>query len=602
MFCNTVSVLNRSWVLRPDPISQDDHPAVIGDGVTLAAETALIAKRRGAVDLQAFLLPSLKEAMPDPSSLVNMDQAVDRFARAVRKRERIAVLGDYDVDGATSTSLLLLYQRFLRLDEGIFHIPHRLKEGYGPSVPAIENLFAQGATLLVIADSGTSAFIPIDRARELGMDVIVLDHHEPNENGDIPNAIVVNPKLPPNDGSLSYLCTAGLAFLFLVAVNRRLRLDGYFQCNDLPEPPLKVLLGLVALGTVADVVPLVGLNRAYVSAGLGQMALIPGIEALKKVVTAHRRQQAMELGKPFEDIDYTTYACGFVFGPCINAAGRISDTRMGTELLTCHDPVAAEALAQDLFEINKERQAIQEVMVSQCIASVEDAGPEDGVLVLYDPDWHPGVIGLGASKVKDRFDRNAVVIGAGGKGSGRSVEGFNIGVAFLRAVAAGLLVKGGGHGAAGGLTIDPARLDDFRIFMNEQARGFQRPSTKVDLVVPVGGLSVEAVWNFDLLEPFGRGNAKPKVVFTGGILSDIRILKDKHIKARLVADRNRVDIILFNGVNTPLGDALIRDEGRYVDVVGEASVNLYNGRSSIQVKPSDVMVGAAATLLAEMAA
>lgn len=585
-FCSDVSVLERRWEVRSGP---EGAPAqvVLKNGWEVSPEVVAIAARRGAGDVAAFLEPSLRHFMPDPSVLSGMDEAVDRFARAVRGRERVAILGDYDVDGATSTALLLRYLRLAGCHDAIFHIPHRLNEGYGPNVPAVQGLQARGATLLVIADSGTStsAFPPIAWARENGMDVVVLDHHEPNEDGSLPPAVVVNPKLPSNDGSLSYLCTAGLAFLFLVGVNRQLRNEGFYVPGERPEPKLTDLLGLVALGTVADVVPLVGLNRAYVSLGVDQMPLIPGLAALMS-----------EAG----DGALTSHACGFVYGPCINAAGRIHDTRLGTILLSSDDADEYGPLAKELVELNRQRQDMQKEMVASCIEKVGDRGPEDAVIVVYDPSWHPGVVGLGASKVKDRFDRSAVVIGKDGKGSGRSVEGFNMGKAFLKAAASGLLKKGGGHAAAAGLTIDPARVDEFRAFLNEESRGIVRPPTKLDMAVRIGGLSVDAIEDFELLGPFGMGNPKPRVAFHGGILDDVRLLKEKHVKARLVlaSARARIDVILFNGVGTPLGEALRLAEGHYVDILGEASINEYGGRTTVQVKPHDAMIGAPATELA----
>ena len=585
------SVLERSWMLRACPSGEFPGPVCFADGGKVSTRVLEIAWRRGASDVEAFLNPSLRCCMPDPCTLANMSSAVERFCRAVEIRESIAVLGDYDVDGATSTSLLLRYQRMLGLQQGLFHIPQRLTEGYGPNIPAIQSLYDQGAKLLIIADSGTGAMVQIGHARSIGLDVIVLDHHEPNPDGSIPNAIVVNPKLEPNDGSLSYLCTAGLTFLFLVACNRYLRSTGFFERKGMQEPRLQGLLGLVALGTVADVVPLVGLNRAYVYQGLEHMSSIPGIAALQSVVNEQQRKDCLEAARTHKEVDYTAYSCGFVFGPCINAGGRISDTRQGTWLLSSDDPDQVNEIARNLSILNRERQSMQKTMVEECFERIESRGEMDSVLVIYNEAWHPGVVGLGASKVKDRFDRSAVVIGKGGKGSGRSVEGFNIGQAFLRAAACGLLVKGGGHCAAAGLTIDPARIDEFRVFMNQQSQGTQRPPTMVDLVVEIGALSSDDVPDFELLSPFGMGNSKPKVAFLGGVLEKIRVLKGKHIKAVLTTHRHEIDVILFNGVDTPLGNALLGAEKYHVDLLGEVSINSFRGDQKIQVKPSDACIG-----------
>ena len=426
------------------------------------------------------------------------------------------------------------------------------------------------------------------------MDVLVLDHHEPNEDGSLPDAIVVNPKLPSNDGSLSYLCTAGLAFLFLVAVNREMRRSGAFARMGVEEPKLQGLLGLVALGTVADVVPLKGLNRAYVALGLSEMDKIPGLVALRAAINEGREES--------KAVGWNVNACGFSFGPCINAGGRISDTRQGTCLLVTDDGAEAAGIAAALVELNRERQEMQRRMVDHCIGGISQPERDDAVIVVHDQEWHPGVVGLGASKVKDHFDRSAVVIGRDGKGSGRSVEGFSIGKAFLKAYEKGIILKGGGHAAAGGLTVDPDRIDELREFLNSASAGLVRPPTQIDLDVPVGGIPADAVRDLELLAPFGMGNPRPRVAVTGGVLDGTWVLKEKHVKARLVDGRSQVDLILFNGVGTKLGEALLLAEGHRVDVMGELSLNEYAGRVRVQVKPADIMVGEAISALAQEAA
>ena len=600
-FDETASVLDRKWEMRGG-LTGAVAPLWLADGTFVPSEVVMVALGRGATDVAAFLHPTLRSFMPDPSCLDGMDTAAARFCDAIQASEKIAVLGDYDVDGATSTALLLRYQRLVGLEGGIFHIPQRLTEGYGPNIPAIQKLRDEGgASLLVIADSGTGAFSQISHAREIGMDVIVIDHHEANADGRVPDAAVVNPKLLVNDGSLSHLCTAGLAFLFLVAANRELRRRGFFSPVR-PEPDLRDLLGLVALGTVADVVPLRTLNRAYVAQGLAHMHKIPGLLALHRVINEGQREAAVETGKQVREVGYTSYACGFNFGPCINAAGRISDTRLGTLLLSTDDHAEASALAEKLFALNRERQTMQKKIVDSCIEKVEDRGPDDAVLVVYDEAWHPGVVGLGASKVKDRFDRSAVVIGEGGKGSGRGVDGFNIGQAFLKAAAEGLLVKGGGHSAAAGLTILPSKVDEFRAFMQEQSKGITRPRSQVDLCVAVGGLSIDSVRSFEMLAPFGMGNSHARVAFTGGVLDKVQVFKGTTLRAYLFGFKSKVKIIMFNAPGTPLGDALIAAEGHYVDILGDVEINTYEGRSEIQVKPTDAMIGQPATALANQAA
>jgi single-stranded-DNA-specific exonuclease len=356
----------------------------------------------------------------------------------------------------------------------------------------------------------------------------------------------------------------------------------------------------VALGTVADVVPLIGLNRAYVRAGLRRLDRIPGIKALLAVTTAQARQDAEAAGRKWRDQPVSARTCGFSLGPCINAAGRIADTRTGTRLLISDDDADVLAIASQLEQLNRERRAIEKQMVEECVSRVEAAGEPGRVIVMFDTAWHPGVVGIAASRVRDRFDRSAVIIGQDGKGSGRSVDGFNIGKAFLRAMKAGLLVKGGGHAAAGGLTIDPAKVPEFVAFMQLAARDFEVPATRIDLVRPVGGLKVRSIEEFRCLEPIGKDNEQPRVVFTGGILRRVQDRSKGYLSARLVGGDYTVEVFV-RAEGTRIGAAIRAAEGHYVDMLGEVSLNSYGGKTSVQIKPSDIMVGAVADSYARAA-
>ena len=583
-FCADVSARGRRWELRPGA-APSTGDVVLRDGYKVPPQVLEVVARRGIEGVADWFEPSLKAFMPDPSTLTAMDDAVARLCRAVEGGERIAVFGDYDVDGATSTAIAIRWLRMVGVADAIFYIPQRLEEGYGPNDKAMDKLRAEGVGLVLCLDSGTGAidpdpakgYDPIGHARRIGLDVVVLDHHEPREDGLMPDAIIVNPKRPEDDGSLAYLCTAGLAFLFLVGANRALRRSGFFAGRGIAEPDLRPLLGLAALGTVADMVPLQGLNRAYVKLGLALMPENPGLAALAEATG---------------EVEFSARTCGFVFGPCINAGGRISDTRQGALLLTTDDPEEARDVAARLFAVNRERQDMQRAMVAACVerAAAENAG--DAAIVLYDEEWHPGVVGLASNKVKDAFDRTAVVIGQGGKGSGRSVEGFNIGQAFHHAIDLGLIKKGGGHAAAGGLTIDPAKVDEFRRFLCEASKGIERPASKVDLVLPVDGADIEAIEGFEAMAPFGMGNPRPRVAVVGAVL-ERPVLRSKGAIAAKLFDENRncVDLILFGGEGTALGDALMAADGRRVDVMGEISINYYAGRRTVQLKVEDAMIG-----------
>lgn len=577
-FCNDTSVKGRQWAV---PGKQDKVMALEG----LPVEVAQVMENRGVTNAEEFLNPSFHGSMPDPYVLKGMAEAVERFVEALQKQEPIAFFGDYDVDGATSTAILVRHLRMLTGQEARFYIPDRITEGYGPNAGAMETLANQGTRLLVVLDSGTTAFAPIERAVELGMEVIVIDHHKAETR--LPPATVINPKRTDEDGSLAYLCTAGLAFLFAVAVQRELRNRGFFEGRS--EPDLRELLGIVALGTVADMVPLVGLNRAYVKIGLPMMEQIPGIQAL-------REQTGLE--PPF----YTVYSCGFVYGPCINAGGRIGDTMTGARLLSTDDPDEASELAKKLHELNKERQEMQRRAVDQAMERCAGEASANKVTIVYDDIWHPGIVGLVASRLKDALDASTIVIGTGGKGSARAVDGFDIGQAIIDARLQGLLIAGGGHAAAGGLTVDPEKIPQLQAFMDSVAEGFVHPPTRVDLILPCGKPDVATVEAMEALAPFGLGNPSPRLVITGGVLTKVLVLKGRHLKGFLSGPEGEAQFILFNGVESQLGKKLLAAQGHRVDLCGKAKLNEYGGKVSVQLHPEDAMIGEAVDHVAAEAA
>jgi single-stranded-DNA-specific exonuclease len=536
----------------------------------IAAEAAAIARRRGISDVETYFRPSLANSMPDPDLLPNMAEAVRLVCDAVEAAIPIGIYGDYDVDGATSVALALRWLRQVGRD-AVFHIPDRIAEGYGVSVSGVEKLHAEGIRFLIVADSGTTAVEAMARAAELGMVTVVLDHHEPGSG--LPQSVIVNPKIAPRQ-EFGYLCSAGIVFLMLVGANRELERRGFFA--DRAKPDLRKLLGLVALGTVADVVPLVGLNRAYVATGVARAGEIEGMRALVRA-TGQK--------------EYTVSALGFVFGPCINAAGRIDDTRLGTVLLSSDDAEESARLADDLAQINRERQEIQKKIVDEAIerASAEGLNSEPAI-VIHGAEWHPGVVGLAAAKLREAFDRPAVVVGQYGKASCRSVEGFDVGSAVIAARESGLLLSGGGHPMAAGFTIDPTRLGDFREFLLPLAAAAVRPPTLVDIVVPVGRLTPGLVEDLKALAPFGAGNPNARIAVIGGIMKRVYEVKARHLKFFLRGPDGETQAILFNGVGTPFGEELRRSEGCRVDLLGTATVDSYRGVDTATLKPEDAMI------------
>ena len=432
-------------------------------GLTLAQRHGLpevvgrimAARGIGLEDAAVWLDPTLKALLPDPSQLKDMDRAADRIADAVRSGETIAIFGDYDVDGATSTALLL---RFLRSVEGLVatYIPDRMTEGYGPNAPALLSLRQRGAAVAVTVDCGITAFEPLETAAEAGLDVVVVDHHvaEPR----LPRAhSVVNPNRLDDDSGHGQMAAVGVTFLLAVAVNRALRDAGWYAGR--PEPDLRQWLDLVALGTVCDVVPLTGVNRAFVAQGLKVMAQRgnPGIAALADIARMGEAPEA--------------WHAGFLLGPRVNAGGRVGEAGLGAALLSASDYATALPIAQRLDAWNSERKEIEAACLEEAIALVEASDLHDGLVYAASEGWHPGVIGIVAGRLKERYNRPACVVAladGSGRGSGRSVSGVDLGSAVIAARQQGLLVNGGGHAMAAGFTVSADRQADFRAFLAER--------------------------------------------------------------------------------------------------------------------------------------
>ncbi len=546
-----------------------------------------ILLRRGITDLGVYLHPTLKNSMPHPFTLKGMEDAVRRIVSAYQKGERIAFYGDYDVDGGTSTAILTRYFKLLNYDNTTFYIPQRLTEGYGPNAAAMEHLRkVENVDVVMVVDSGTTAYAPLNAAKELGMDIVVLDHHKPdgalNDDGTpkvIPG-IVVNPKRFDEDGQYDYLCTAGLAFWFIVGMNRVLR-DEY----GVNVPDIRHLLGLVALGTVCDMVPLKGLNRAYVSLGLPYIVHNLGLSKLVEVTACKEVNEG---------------ACGFMLGPCINAGGRIDNTMLGARLMTTDDEAEATELANLLFELNKERRAIQDKAVEEAMEMV-NANPDEPMYVLYSEDWHPGIVGLVASRVKEATEKSVIAIGTKGKGSARSVDGFDIGQAIIDAKNAGMLITGGGHMAAGGLTIDPARLDEFRAYIYTKSNAAEVKRTMhVDMICELDKFDPGYLNDFPLIAPIGMGNPGVRILFTGAMV--VRVSRfgkdknfDKHIKMKLMKNGEEAEAIAWGAADTILGDAMESAVGREVAIVASASndkvkLDFYRGYAKLQMIVEDLCI------------
>jgi single-stranded-DNA-specific exonuclease len=535
---------------------------------------------------QAYLDPTLRQALPDPSTLKDMDAAVARLVRAVTAGETIAIFGDYDVDGATSSALL---HRFLRAvgAEPRVYIPDRIAEGYGPTERALLTLHGDGAAVVVTVDCGIAALAPLAAAAQAGLDVIVLDHHA--AQADLPKAVaVVNPnrldEVDPKDDhrGLRALAAVGVTFLLVVALNRALREAGWYREETRPEPDVRHWLDLVALGTVCDVVPLVGLNRALVAQGLKIMAARgnAGLTALADVAGLKERAD--------------TYHLGFILGPRVNAGGRVGEAPLGARLLATEEAGEAAAIARQLDGYNLERRAIEAQVLDQAIALVEtDGAAPDGPVFVAAEGWHPGVIGIIASRLRERYSVPAMVVaidmGTGeGRGSGRSVPGVDLGAAVIAASQAGLLVNGGGHPMAAGLTVRPERLADLRTFLTERLAAAleaanYRPALGLDGALQPNAATADLVRELDRCGPFGTGNVQPRFALPAVRVVRADVVGESHVRCILSGSGGgRLKSIAFNAVETAVGKLLLNTSGRPVHLAGKLRLDAWAGGDAVQ--------------------
>ncbi len=521
----------------------------------------------------AYLDPTVRSLMPDPDTLRDMGPAVEHLVRAIRSGEQVAVLGDYDVDGAAATALLVDYLRAAGLDPAI-HIPDRMVDGYGPSLQAIRNLAAGGATLLITVDCGSTSLVPLAEAARLGLRTVVIDHHQLGT--ELPDTVaLVNPNRHDDLSGLGTLCAAGVVFMVLVGLQRALKQQGFWTGRTTPD--LLEALDLVALATVADVVPLIGLNRAFVTKGLAVMARRgrPGLAALFDVAGAE--------GPP------SPFHLGFLVGPRINAGGRIGDSVLGTRLLLSRDPIDAARIAADLDRLNRERKVIEGAAIEEAEAeALALLALDDGraVVVAAMEGWHPGIVGLVAARLRERFDRPAFAIAlseGGGTGSGRSIPGADLGAAVRLAVSEGLLVKGGGHGMAAGVTLLHERLEDFRAFLERHfvgnvARLRAEAALAIDATLSAGAVTPALIDTLSAAGPFGAGSPEPVVALPLHRVIDTGIMGDGHCRVTLAArDGSRIRAVAFRTAGTPLADGLAAARGQFVHAAGTLTLNRWGG-------------------------
>ena len=543
------SVTGQPWRWRREP---DDNP-----GMDALVDELLLARGVAREDLARHRDPRIRDFLPDPSCFKDMDKGAKRLADAVQQGESVAIFGDYDVDGATSAALLTLLLRRLGA-EPLVYIPDRLMEGYGPSGKALVELKARGASVAVCVDCGAQAFDALEEARAAGLDVIVVDHHQCASLLPVAHALINPNRLDESEDGAAHghLAAVGMAFLLGVALIRELRSRGFFEA--LAEPKILDLLDLVALGTVADVARLKSLNRAFVMQGLRVMASRQniGLAALA---------EAARLVKPPSCRDL-----GFALGPRINAGGRVGKSDLGVRLLTSTDPEEARTIAAELDRLNEERRAIEMLVCEQAeaLAREQDGAP---VVTVMSGGWHQGVIGIVAGRLKERFGRPAIVIAecedGTGKGSGRSIPGVDLGAAVLAAKDSGLLVAGGGHAMAAGLTLPAGGLEPFRDFINdrlamdvEKSRGDR--ALLLDALLAPGGVAAALCDALDAAGPYGAGWPGPRVAAGPARLLKTGIVGDGHVRGIACGDDGKsFKWIAFRSAASELGQALLSSSG-----------------------------------------
>lgn len=573
------SIRGRKWTYRHDPSVLETYASETG--LPLLQAALLSGRNVEPVDVEIFLSPTLKNSLPNPSDLVDADKAAKLILDHIGERKQITLFSDYDVDGGTSAAQLIRWGRAIGYHFGLY-VPDRVKEGYGPSEAAFDQLKSESVDLVVTLDCGAAAYSALEHAHEIDLPIIVIDHHLIDHTPP-PALALVNPNRQDDTSGQGHLAAAGVTFMLLVALQREARARGMS-----PDIDLKSLLGLTALGTICDVVPLRGVNRAIVRQGLKVLSANKnvGVQALADVAAAE---------PPF-----TTYHAGFVLGPRINAGGRIGRADMGAELLSTENSQTAYAHAAELDRVNQERRKMQDRILTEALEAAQ-AQADESVIIVAMPDWHPGIIGIVAGRLKDRFRKPAIVIGidvdavpAVAKGSGRSISGVDLGGALSAANAEGLLVSGGGHEMAGGLTMDPDKIEDFRAFMKSRLsddveEALKNDSTKLDYVLSLSAVSQQLLDTVDAVGPYGAGNPQPVFAFSDLSVSFAKRTKGDHVRFTLTdVEGGSISGICFRAGESGLDEALLMAGSKRFHAAGQLKPNVWQGRTRIDFHLQDL--------------
>jgi single-stranded-DNA-specific exonuclease len=535
-------------------------------------------------EVKYFLDPTIKNILPNPFILKDMDKAIGRTATAILRNEKIGVFGDYDVDGATSTAILSQYFRSLQINSEI-HIPDRKSEGFGPNKKAFEKFIKQGVSLIFTVDCGTLSYEPMDFAKGKNVDVIILDHHQSEIK--LPNAhSIVNPNRFDDRSELNYLCAAGVCFLFLIALNKKLREENWFKLKNINEPDLLNILDLVSLGTVCDVVPLIGLNRAIVSQGLKVLKRKKNL-GLKTLIETNNIEHNL-----------TTYHLGYVIGPRINAGGRVGKSSHGASLLLNENARETFKLATELNDYNKERQILEGELLNK-ILNTNYQNNLDPVIILHGENWHEGIIGIIAARVKEKFNKPTIIISVDsgiGKGSARSINGFDIGTMIISAVQNNILIKGGGHKMAAGFSIDIKKIKEFKDFVFRKFKSINmnledKQKYYFDMEIAPSAVNIDFFEKINILSPFGSGNVEPRFLIQNLKVANSKIVGEKHIKSVLIgSDSSIIKTICFNSVETNLSSYLLKKNSKNLNIVGKLSLNEWRAQKNVEFIIDDISV------------
>ncbi|MAR79716.1 MAG: single-stranded-DNA-specific exonuclease RecJ [Rhodospirillaceae bacterium] len=580
------SVKKNTWKFRLDDeraalsLSQRlDVPEIIG---------RIIASRNISMnEVHDFLSPKLKNLLPDPYLIKDMEKATKRIVEAIFNKEKISVFGDYDVDGATSSALLVRYFRSLNI-EIMTYIPDRLKEGYGPTKNSINKLYNLGSNVLITVDCGTTSFDPIEQASHLGIDLIVLDHHKSDIKLPLAYAIVNPNRIDDenNNLNLTSLAAVGVTFMLIVSLNRELQKKGYFK--NINKPDLRVLLDLVALGTICDLVPLKNLNRAFVLGGLKIMKknLNYGIKALTSI------------GKITEELN--SYHLGYVIGPRLNAGGRVGNSELGLKILETESEEFASKIAIKLDELNTERKELENKALQEAINIIQAKNfLADEVLIVFDKNWHLGVLGIVASRLVEKYQKPAIVLSEVDnvlKGSGRSVSGFDLGQNIINAKNSNILLTGGGHSMAAGLSLDKTKIDELKQFLVSSIKN-KFPSGEINNFLYIDSIiNLEAANEalINLIEdagPFGSGNPVPRFLLNNVKLTKAFVVGKDHVSCIFKGGSSQIlKAIAFRTLSEDLGRVLLSSQGKYLHVVGQLRNNSWNGRVEPQLIIEDIVL------------